>query len=322
MTKKVKEKEPVVKKTNTITKRQAPAKSDGEVVEVEATKGATAKAGKRSKKVIEEEAAKVAKEVRKAETAEKEATKAETPKPKHTPKNMAKAHSKAYREAKAKIEPKLYDLDEAIELVTKLSKVKFDATVELHANLGIDTRQSDQMIRANVVLPKGTGKTVRVAVIADEAKAKELTAVGADRIDNEKLISEIEKGKIDFDVLIATPDKMAALGKLAKILGPKGLMPSPKAGTVATDPVKAVQEIKAGRVELKNDPSGIIHVSVGKVSFSKADLASNAKAIIAALAKAKPANVKGTYLKSLAVSATMTPSIKVDPTQAPAAAKN
>ena len=271
---------------------------------------APAKAGKRSKKATEEEAELEQKETRKKVAAAKEAEhKSHVP----TPKNMARAHSKAWREANQAIDQaRQYGLKEAIELVQKMSKTKFDATMELHLNLGIDPRQSDQAVRTAAVLPSGSGKSVRVAVVAGEPDAAAAKAAGADVVDSDKIMTDIAAERFDFDVLITTPDQMPNLARHAKVLGPRGLMPSPKAGTVSNDVASTVREIKGGRVEIKADPSGIIHLAFGKVSFKADDLAANAAAVFEAVVKARPAAIKGVYIKSATVSATMTPGVTLD----------
>ncbi|MBL8223226.1 MAG: 50S ribosomal protein L1, partial [Bryobacterales bacterium] len=200
---------------------------------------------------------------------------------------------------------KVYGLAEALELATKTSSVKFDASVELHVNLGVDPRQADQNIRANLILPQGTGKTVRVAVFADDK------VDGADLSGVEEIMKQLEKGTIAFDTLIATPANMAKLGKYARLLGPRGLMPNPKSGTVTTDVQKAVAEAKAGRVEYRVDSTGIVHLSIGKVSFGGVKLLENAQAVMASIKSAKPQSVKGNYIKAIHVATTMGPSITV-----------
>jgi large subunit ribosomal protein L1 len=210
---------------------------------------------------------------------------------------------------------KLYTLEEACALVKETSKAKFDETVELHAKLGIDAKQTDQSVRNTVVLPGGTGKTVRVAVVAKGEKLKEAQTAGADAFGEADLIEKIQKGWMEFDVLVATPDAMKDLSKLGKILGPRGLMPNPKSGTVTFDVGRIIKELKGGRVEFKNDAQGNIHVGVGKVSFDAAKLAENAKAVIVALAKSKPATSKGTFIMSITLSSTMGPGVKVNPNQ-------
>lgn len=286
------------------------------VTEVETTeldvteeKVATAKAGKRSKKAIEEETQKEAKEVKKATGKE---AKAEPKKPEHiqNPKRLAKNRKASLEKIEA---GKLYGLAEGVKLLREVSTVKFDATCELHFNLGIDPRQADQTVRTSVALPAGTGKKIRVAVLANDKLTKSAKEAGADLASTEDILADLKKGKFDFDVLVATPDQMANLGKFAKVLGPKGLMPSPKSGTVSADPAAAVKEIKAGRAELKNDANGIVHVAFGKLSFKDDDLFANAKTIVVGISKAKPSGVKGTYIKSITLAATMSPGIHLDP---------
>lgn len=280
-----------------------------------------AKAGKRSKKVQEAEAEKVAKEAKKTEVKAKATAEADKPKPVQKPHVVW--YSKNQKAARELIEKdKLYTLAEAVELLPKLSKVKFDATAELHATLNIDPKQADQMVRAAAALPAGTGKTVRVAVLANDKDAAEAKKAGADISDAAELISAISKGKFDFDILVATPDKMPELGRYAKTLGPKGLMPSPKSNTVTAKPAEVIAEIKKGRVELKNDANGIVHASFGKLSFTTKDLLANLKSILAALQNARPSGVKGVYIKSLFVTSSMSPSIKLDVTEAIKEAKS
>ncbi len=280
-----------------------------------------AKAGKRSKKVQEAEAEKAAKEAKKAEGKVKTAAEAEKPKPVQKPHVVR--YSKNQKAARELLEKdKLYSLNEAVELLPKLSKVKFDATAELHATLNIDPKQADQMVRAAAALPAGTGKTVRVAVLAGDKDSADAKKAGADISDAAELLSAISKGKFDFDILVATPEKMPELGRYAKTLGPKGLMPSPKSNTVTAKPAEVIAEIKKGRVELKNDPNGIVHVSFGKLSFSSKDLLANLKSVLAALQNARPTGVKGVYIKSLFVTSSMSPSIKLDVTEAIKEAKS
>ncbi len=271
----------------------------------------TAKAGKRSEKSLREAEEKEAKEARKAET---KAAEAEKPAAKPAPKTRSRLErrSKHYREAAKLIEAdKEYTLKEALNLAAKTSKVKFDASVELHIRLGVDPRHADQNIRENLVLPAGTGKTVRVAVFADVDDAAKAAKAGADIAGAEEITNALDKGQINFDVLVATPSMMAKLGKYARLLGPRGLMPNPKSGTVTTVPAKAVAEAKAGRVEYRVDSTGIVHIGVGKVSFEAAKLLENANAVLASIKNAKPASVKGNYFKTLFVTTTMGPSIKV-----------
>ena len=205
-----------------------------------------------------------------------------------------------------------YGADEALDLVKKTATAKFDETVEAHFRLGINTRHADQQVRSTVVLPAGTGKTVRVAVITKGERVKEAEAAGADVVGSDELIPKIEGGWMDFDILIASPDIMGALGKLGKVLGPRGLMPSPKAGTVTTEVGRAVKEFKAGKVEFRADKQGIVHVPVGKASFEPANLRTNLAALYDAILKNKPAAAKGTYVKSVTVTSTMGPGVKLD----------
>lgn len=210
---------------------------------------------------------------------------------------------------------KLYDLEEAIELTKKTAYAKFDETVELHINLDVDPRHSEQAVRGMVVLPYGSGKTKKVAVITKGEKIREAEASGADFVGSEELINKISQGWREFDCLIATPDMMKDLAKLGKILGPKGLMPNPKSGTVTMDITRAVKEIKGGRIEFKIDSYGIVHSPIGKISFPKEKLVENAKTLIDAILRAKPPTVKGQYLKSITLSTTMGPGIKINPSQ-------
>ena len=208
---------------------------------------------------------------------------------------------------------KLYDVEEALELAIKTAKAKFDETVELHAKLGVDSRHADQQVRGAIVLPHGTGKTAKVLVFAKGPKADEALAAGADYVGEMELCTKIqEENWFDFDVVVATPDMMGVVGRLGKVLGPKGLMPSPKAGTVTMDVAKAVNEIKAGKIEYRVDKNNIIHCPVEKVSFGKEKLADNFNALMGAIIKAKPAAAKGQYLRSVVVSSTMGPGIKIN----------
>jgi large subunit ribosomal protein L1 len=215
--------------------------------------------------------------------------------------------------ANEKIEKgKEYLLEEAISKVKELSHTKFDETVDLAFNLGVDPRKSDQMVRGTVVLPHGTGKTLRVLVFAKGEKEKEARDAGADFVGAEDMVEKITKGWLDFDKVVATPDIMGVVGRLGKVLGPRGLMPNPKLGTVTFDVAKAVKDIKAGKVEYKTEKAGVVHVPIGKVSFEAGKLRDNAKAIVESVNKAKPSTSKGKYLKGLYISSTMGPSIKVD----------
>lgn len=210
---------------------------------------------------------------------------------------------------------KLYSLKEAIELLKEVKSTKFDETVELHVNLGIDPKQSSQIVRGAVVLPYGTGKTVRVCVLAKGEKLKEAEQSGAEYYGAEELVEKISKGWLDFDVLIATPDMMKDIAKLGRILGPKGLMPNPKTGTVTTEIKQTVQEVKKGRIEFRNDNYGIIHCSVGKLSFETDKLIENIKTVIETIVRLKPPQTKGVYLKNIYLSTTMGPSVKINPAE-------
>jgi len=270
----------------------------------------TAKAGKRSAKAVAEAEEKEAKQERKASKAE--APKEDAKKPaKNATRSKLERSGKKFREAAKLIEAdKIYTLAEALDLATKTSPVKFDGTVELHINLGVDPRQADQNVRGTVSLPEGTGKSVRVAVITEADDDKKATTAGADLVGAEKILGALDKEQIEFDILIATPNQMAKLAKYARLLGPKGLMPNPKSGTVTADVAKAVKEAKAGRVEYRVDSAGIVHLGIGKVSFGAAKLTTNANAVIDAIKTAKPASLKGTYIKNAHITTTMGPSIK------------
>ncbi|WP_178337697.1 50S ribosomal protein L1 [Candidatus Avelusimicrobium facis] len=206
---------------------------------------------------------------------------------------------------------KFYTVEEAAQIVKDNAKAKFDETVELHVSLGIDTKKADQQVRTTVVLPNGTGKTKRIAVIAKGEKAQEAQKAGADLVGAEDIVEDVIKGKIDFDVLVATPDTMKDLAKAAKILGPRGLMPNPKSGTVTFDLAKTISELKAGRVEFKADAYGIVHTMIGKASFDAAKLAENAKAVLDTILRVKPNTSKGVYMKSISMSSTMGPGVHV-----------
>lgn len=282
----------------------------------EVREATVAKAGKRSAKAIEEAEAKAEKEARKAagDTTPQGATEAaikKGPAPKVRP--LIERRGKAYRQAAGKVEKgKTYSLADAVKLATETNPSKFDASVEIHVRLGVDPRQADQNIRSTVVLPYGTGKTIRVAVLAADADASKAKEAGADIAGEEAVIKLLNKGTLDFDVLIASPQFMPKLGKYARLLGPKGLMPNPKIGTVSTDVAKAVAEAKAGKVEYRVDKQAAVHLSVGKVSFGADKLLENANAFFASLQAQKPASIKGVYVKSVAVATTMGPGIKVD----------
>ncbi len=273
-----------------------------------------AKSGKKSKKHIEEVKAEEERQARKAERAAKEAADAEKPKgaaPVTRPR--IERRGRKYQEAAKLIDKnKSYSLTEAIDLAIKASPVKFDATVEVHARLGVDPRQADQNIRTTMVLPHGNGKSVRVAVFAPLDVCKAAKAAGADIAEDEEFLKQLEKGTIDFDVLISTPQYMPKLGKYARLLGPKGLMPNPKAGTVTMDVEKAVKESKAGKVEYRVDKQAIVHIGVGKVSFGADKLVENADAFFNSLKAQKPASLKGSYVKSVFITTTMGPSIQLE----------
>ena len=224
--------------------------------------------------------------------------------------------SKRMVEANKLVEPgKMYDVAEAIDLALKMPKAKFDETLEMHIRLGVDGKQADQQVRGVVVLPNGTGKTKKVLVLAKGDKAKEAENAGADFVGDDDMIQKIQSENwFDFDVVVATPDMMASLGRIARILGPKGLMPNPKAGTVTMDVAKAVTEIKAGKIEYRLDKNNIVHCPIGKVSFGADKLKENYMTLLDAIVKAKPAAAKGTYLKSIAISTTMGAGIKINPT--------
>ncbi len=221
-------------------------------------------------------------------------------------------HGKKYRAAAEKVEHRPYQLDEAMRLLKDIAYAKFNETVELSMLLGVDPKHADQMVRGTTVLPHGTGKSKRVLVIAAGEKQKEAQEAGADMVGGDDMVAKIQEGWTDFDAVIATPDMMRSVGKLGKVLGPRGLMPNPKTGTVTFDVAKALQEIKAGKVEFRVDKTSIIHVPVGKIQFSADQLRDNASAIINAVKKAKPPAAKGKYVKSMYISSTMSPSIALD----------
>ncbi len=224
-------------------------------------------------------------------------------------------HGKKYNDSKKLIEPnKQYDPEEAIALVKQTGKAKFDETIELSVRLGVDPRHADQQVRGTVVLPHGTGKKVRVLVFAKGEKAEEAKAAGADYVGDNELADKIKNENwFDFDVAVATPDMMGVVGKIGRILGPKGLMPNPKTGTVTPDVAKAIEEIKAGKVEYRVDKTAIAHVPIGKVSFEEGKLTENLNTLMAAIIRAKPSAAKGTYVKSLYLSSTMGPSVRLNP---------
>ena len=269
-----------------------------------------AKAGKKSKKHVEEVKAEAERQARKAEVA---AAPEKVSGPKPVTRSRLERRGKNYREAYAKVEKgKAYSLKEAVELAIATSPVKFDATLEMHFRLGVDPRQADQNIRSTVTLPAGTGKDIRVAVFAPLDVCKAAKAAGADIAEDEEFTKRLEKEQLDFDVLISTPQYMPKLGKFARLLGPKGLMPNPKAGTVTTDIEKAVKEAKAGKIEYRVDKQAIVHVGLGKVSFGADKLMENINAFTESLKSQKPASIKGQYVKSVYMTTSMGPSILVE----------
>lgn len=282
----------------------------------EVKEATAAKAGKRSEKSIREAEEKAEKEARKAtgDTTSQdgeEATRKKGPAPKV--RSRLERRGKAYRKVAEQVEAgKVYGLAEALDLAVKTNPVKFDASVEVHVRLGVDPRQADQNIRSTVTLPNGSGKTVRVAVFAPDTDHAAATKAGADIVGDETFIKQLDKEELNFDVLIATPQYMPKLGKYARLLGPRGLMPNPKSGTVATDVAKAVTEAKAGKVEYRVDKQAIVHLSIGKVSFGADKLAQNAKAFFDSLQSQKPSSLKSAYVKSTSITTTMGPGIKVE----------
>jgi large subunit ribosomal protein L1 len=274
---------------------EAPPKAELEVQSEQPEKTA-AKAGKRSAKAQAETEQKEAKEARKSA-----AEKTSKAKPEAKPaRSKAERAGKKYREALKLVDKsKAYPLGEALELAAKTSPTKFDGSIEMHINLGVDPKQADQNVRGSIVLPAGTGKDIRVTILAGEADA-------------EKLFAKLDKEEIDFDTLIATPGMMPKLGKYARLLGPRGLMPSPKSGTVTADVKKAEAEAKAGRVEYRVDQAGIIHLGIGKASFGGEKLLQNAEAVMSSIRSSRPASLKGIYIKSSYVTSTMGPSVKVE----------
>lgn len=279
---------------------------------VERPTSSLAKAGKHSAKAIKEVEEKQAKQERKASKTDAKTAEAKKA-AKKPPRTRLERAGKKYRElAKLIDQSKSYSLNEALELATKTNPAKFDATVELHINLGVDPTQADHNVRGMVSLPAGSGKDVRIAVFADGEDATKAKKAGAELAGVDELTVLLDKEQLDFDVLISTPLMMAKLGKYAKMLGPRGLMPNPKSGTVAADVAKAVTEAKAGRVEYRVDSAGIVHLGVGKVSFGPDKLTQNSEAIISAIRAAKPASLKGAYIESIYVTTSMGPSIKVN----------
>lgn len=302
-----------VTEKNTIAQIEAAIAGAEETQPVEEV--VTAKAGKRSDKSLREADEKAAKEARKesgdtSSQGESEAVVKSGPAPKVRP--LLERRGKKYQEVAKLVEKgKVYSLKEAVELATKTSPVKFDASIEVHVRLGVDPRQADQNIRATVVLPHGTGKSLRVAVFAPESEHAAAKKAGADVIGDEDFLKQLDKETVDFDVLVATPQYMPKLGKYARLLGPKGLMPNPKSGTVSADVAKAVSEAKAGKVEYRVDKQATIHLAAGKVSFGAEKLEDNLKVFFASLQSQKPASLKSVFINSITITTTMGPGIKL-----------
>lgn len=302
-----------VKATKVVEEVILPVSTADETTEIttEVEEVKTAKAGKHSAKALKEAEAKSAKEERKAAKAETEESDDKPKAPVIATRTRLERSSKGYRKSsELLVAGKLYTLDEAIKLAKQTSHVKFDATVELHVNLSVDPRHADQNIRDSILLPAGSGKNVRVAVLTDDPAAAK--KAGADIAGTEDLLAQLEKGTINFDILISTPALMAKLGKYARTLGPRGLMPNPKSGTVTVDINRAVAEAKAGRVEYRVDTTGIVHLGFGKVSFTETQLMQNFQAVLASIKANKPNSVKNAYFKSVHLTTTMGPSIAVD----------
>lgn len=305
-----------VTEKNTIAEIEAAIKDAGSA-EAAPKKEGVAKAGKRSEKSLKEAEVKAEKEARKAEgdttpqSDEAEHHIKKGPKPVTRP--LVERRGKKYQDAAKKVDSnKLYTLGEALKLATETSPTKFDASVEIHVRLGVDPRQADQNIRSTVSLPNGTGKTIRVAVFAPTDQHEAAKKAGADIVGEEEFLQQLDKEQIDFDVLIATPQLMPKLGKYARTLGPRGLMPNPKSGTVAADVAKATKEAKAGKVEYRVDKQAIVHLSIGKVSFGPAKLHENAKVFFESLNSNKPAGLKGVYVKTISIATSQGPGIKVE----------
>lgn len=299
---------------NTVAEIQAALKqADKPAEDNPAEEKSTAKAGKRSAKGIAQSEEKQGK-LERQKDGDSEAVKAEEkPKvPVKPARSRLERRAKGYRKSAEQIDrSKLYSLKEALELAAKTSHVKFDATVEAHIRLNVDPKQADQNIRDSVVLPAGTGKTLQIAVFAEDDDAAKAKAAGADIAGEESVLAQLEKGEINFDVLIATPNLMVKLAKHARVLGPKGLMPNPKSGTVTKDVEKAVSQAKAGKIEYRVDSTGNIHVGIGKVSFGAEKLHENARAVLDSIKQNKPGSVKGPYVANIAITTSMGPSIKV-----------
>lgn len=285
----------------------------------EVKEAAPAKAGKRSEKALKEAEEKAEKEARKeagdTTPVDPEAVERSKKGPKPTVRPLIERRGKGYQAAAKKVnKDTLYSLEDALKLAAETSPSKFDASVEVHVRLGVDPRQADQNIRTTVSLPNGTGKTIRVAVFAPEAEHDAAKKAGADIVGDEEFLKQLDKEELNFDILVATPQYMPKLGKYARLLGPRGLMPNPKSGTVATDVAKAVTEAKAGKVEYRVDKQAIVHLAIGKVSFGAEKLTQNARAFFDSLQAQKPTSLKGAYVKTISVSSTMGPGIKVENT--------
>jgi large subunit ribosomal protein L1 len=288
-----------------------------ETVNEETAEVKLAKAGKRSEKAIAEAEAKAEKEARKIAkdtTPQSDEAEAKTKKgPKPATRTLLERRGKKYRKVAELVDKTvIYSLADALEIATKTNPSKFDASVEIHTRLGVDPRQADQNIRATVSLPNGTGKTIRVAVFAPESEHLAAKTAGADVVGDDDFLKQLDKEDINFDILIATPQYMPKLGKYARLLGPRGLMPNPKSGSVATNVAKAVSEAKTGKVEYRVDKQAIIHLSIGKVSFGAKKLEENARAFFESLKSQKPTSLKGIYVKSISISTTQGPGIKVE----------
>lgn len=298
---------------NTVTEITAALKSAEKLVDGK-TEPKTTKAGKHSAKAIRETEAEQERQARKETGSDIDGEETHVKKgPKPVTRPMIERRGKKYQKAAEAIDKaKVYSLGEAMELAAKSSPVKFDASVEIHVNLGVDPRQADQNIRATVSLPHGTGKNIRVAVFAPSEAHASAKKAGADIIGEDEFLAQLDKEVLDFDVLISTPQLMPKLGKYARLLGPRGLMPNPKSGTVATNVTKAVEEAKAGRVEYRVDKQSIIHLAIGKVSFGGKKLNDNAKSFFESLSSVKPSSLKTAYIKNVSVTTTMGPGIKVD----------
>lgn len=278
---------------------------------VEPSANNIAKAGKRSKKSLEDEQQKLEKEKRKVLVNSNDIKQESTKQRANPTRSKLVRRSKQYQEKYKLIEKnKIYDIKEAVELIKKISYVKFDATVELHFNLNVDPRHADQNIRDNFVLPAGSGKKVKIAVLTDNID--DAKASGADLTESDRIIAQLEKGIIDFDILISTPAHMVKLTKFARLLGPRGLMPNPKSGTVTTDLNKAVNEARAGKIEYRVDSTGIVHVGIGKISFTAVQLMDNVMATIQSIKNNKPASIKSAYIKSIFITSSMSPSLRVN----------